>query len=59
MTEDSQPFAQSVHLPDMAATEALGARIAAGLETGDAVALEGDLGAARPRWRARSCGRWA
>lgn len=47
MTEDSQPFAHSVHLADMAATEALGARIAAGLETGDAIALEGDLGAGK------------
>jgi tRNA threonylcarbamoyl adenosine modification protein YjeE len=47
MTKDSQPFAHSVYLTDMAATEALGARIAAGLETGDAVALEGDLGAGK------------
>lgn len=47
MAKDSQPFAHSVPLPDMAATQALGARIAAGLETGDAVALEGDLGAGK------------
>jgi tRNA threonylcarbamoyl adenosine modification protein YjeE len=47
MTEDSQPFAHSVALPDMAATQALGTRIAAGLEAGDAVALEGDLGAGK------------
>jgi len=47
MTEDSQPFAQSVALPDMAATQALGARIAAGLEPGDTIALEGDLGAGK------------
>lgn len=47
MTMDSQPFARSQRLPDMAATEVLGGRIAAGLETGDAVALEGDLGAGK------------
>jgi tRNA threonylcarbamoyl adenosine modification protein YjeE len=47
MTKDSQPFAQNVALPDMAATQALGGRIAAGLETGDAIALEGDLGAGK------------
>ena len=47
MTKDSQPFARRVALPDMAATQAMGACIAAGLETGDAVALEGDLGAGK------------
>jgi tRNA threonylcarbamoyl adenosine modification protein YjeE len=47
MTKDSQPFAHSALLSDVAATQALGARIAAGLETGDAVALEGDLGAGK------------
>jgi tRNA threonylcarbamoyl adenosine modification protein YjeE len=47
MTEDSQPFARAVALPDMTATEALGTRIAAGLAVGDAVALEGDLGAGK------------
>jgi tRNA threonylcarbamoyl adenosine modification protein YjeE len=47
MAKDSQPFAHNVPLPDMAATQALGALIAAGLETGDAVALEGDLGAGK------------
>jgi tRNA threonylcarbamoyl adenosine modification protein YjeE len=47
MTKDSQPFAQRIALPDMAATQALGARIAAALETGDAVALQGDLGAGK------------
>ena len=34
-------------LANLAGTEALAARIAAGLETGDAVALEGDLGAGK------------
>ena len=47
MIEDSQTFAQTVSLPDLAATQGLGARIAAGLGTGDAVALEGDLGAGK------------
>jgi tRNA threonylcarbamoyl adenosine modification protein YjeE len=47
MTKDSQPFARKMTLPDMAATGALGAHIASGLETGDAVALEGDLGAGK------------
>lgn len=47
MTEDSQPFARRVPLPDVTATRTLGAHIAAGLETGDAVALEGDLGAGK------------
>jgi tRNA threonylcarbamoyl adenosine modification protein YjeE len=47
MTKDSQPFAGALRLPDMAATEALGGRIAAGLETGGAIALEGDLGAGK------------
>jgi tRNA threonylcarbamoyl adenosine modification protein YjeE len=47
MTKDSQPFARRIALPDPAATVALGGRIAAGLEDGDAVALEGDLGAGK------------
>jgi len=47
MTKDSQPFAQSMSLPDLAATQAFGSRIAAGLEAGDAVALRGDLGAGK------------
>ncbi len=34
-------------LPDLAATQRFGARIAAGLKVGDAVALEGDLGAGK------------
>jgi tRNA threonylcarbamoyl adenosine modification protein YjeE len=36
-----------IDLPDMAATAVLGARIAGGLAAGDAVALEGDLGAGK------------
>jgi len=47
MTKDSQAFKHTARLVDGAATEALGARIAAGLEIGDAVALEGDLGAGK------------
>ncbi len=44
---DSQAFARTLSLPDVAATRALGARIAAGLAAGDLVALEGDLGAGK------------
>lgn len=47
MSKDSQRFEQTVALPDLAATEGLGARIAASLKVGDAVALEGDLGAGK------------
>ena len=47
MPKDSQCFQRTVALPDLAATRALGARIAAGLIIGDAVALEGDLGAGK------------
>ena len=47
MGKDSQQFQGTIHLPDGAATEALGARIAAGLKRGDAVGLEGDLGAGK------------
>jgi tRNA threonylcarbamoyl adenosine modification protein YjeE len=44
MHEDSQGFEGTLGLGDLAATTALGARIAACLRTGDAVALSGDLG---------------
>ena len=47
MSNDLKEFSQTVPLPDLAATEALGARIAAGVEPGDTVALEGDLGAGK------------
>jgi tRNA threonylcarbamoyl adenosine modification protein YjeE len=40
-------FRVSIDLPNMTATEALGARIARVLRTGDALALEGDLGAGK------------
>lgn len=47
MTTKTQGFTMPILLGDLAATEALGARIAAGLGTGDAVALHGDLGAGK------------
>jgi tRNA threonylcarbamoyl adenosine modification protein YjeE len=47
MHEDSQAFELTVPLTDLKATEKLGARIAAALKAGDAVALEGDLGAGK------------
>jgi len=47
MVKDSQAFVRTLSLPDVAATRALGARIAAGLSAGDLVALEGDLGAGK------------
>ncbi|MGA7712156.1 MAG: tRNA (adenosine(37)-N6)-threonylcarbamoyltransferase complex ATPase subunit type 1 TsaE [Rhizomicrobium sp.] len=47
MSIDSQDFARSIPLRDLAATEALGAQIAAGLQGGDCVALKGDLGAGK------------
>jgi tRNA threonylcarbamoyl adenosine modification protein YjeE len=47
MTGESSGFAHTAALPDMAATDALGMRIARGLSRGDAVALEGDLGAGK------------
>lgn len=47
MRKDSQGFERQCRLADFAATEALGSRIAAGLAVGDAVALQGDLGAGK------------
>ncbi len=47
MTATDETFRGEVALPDLAATGALGAGIAAGLKTGDAVALWGDLGAGK------------
>ena len=47
MPKDSQGFERTIALRDLEATNALGARIAAGLLSGDAVALEGDLGAGK------------
>jgi tRNA threonylcarbamoyl adenosine modification protein YjeE len=47
MNAKSQAFTMPMLLADLAATEALGARIAAGLGIGDAVALQGDLGAGK------------
>src|SRR3569832_2467416 len=47
MVKDSQAVARALNLPDVTATAALGARIAAGLSAGDLVALEGDLGAGK------------
>lgn len=47
MSGDSEPFSLRIALADPAATAALGMRIAAGLARGDAVALEGDLGAGK------------
>jgi tRNA threonylcarbamoyl adenosine modification protein YjeE len=47
MARDSREFQVVVTLSDLAATTALGVRIAAGLDVGDCVALEGDLGAGK------------
>lgn len=47
MSKDSEGFVATVPLPDLAATEALGARIAAGIRRGQTIALEGDLGAGK------------
>jgi len=44
MSKDVRKFARTAVLADLAATDALGARIAAGIKPGDAVTLEGDLG---------------
>jgi len=47
MHKDSQGFEQSCVLADLAATDALGARIAASMAIGDSIALKGDLGAGK------------
>ena len=47
MAEISETFRQTVTLPDLDATTALGAGIARGLRAGDCVALWGDLGAGK------------
>jgi tRNA threonylcarbamoyl adenosine modification protein YjeE len=47
MHKDSQGFERTFALGDLTATDTLGARIAASLKVGDAVALEGDLGAGK------------
>lgn len=47
MSKDIKGFARDLPLAGMAETEALGARIAAGLRPGDTIALEGDLGAGK------------
>src|ERR1700742_4718403 len=47
MAIESALFQAVYDLPDLAATRALGARIAAALAPGDAVALAGDLGAGK------------
>ena len=47
MSMEIQRFDHSLALPGPAATQALGARIAAALKVGDAVALEGGLGAGK------------
>lgn len=47
MADRIEGFTGSFALPDLAATNALAARIAAGLEAGACVALRGDLGAGK------------
>jgi tRNA threonylcarbamoyladenosine biosynthesis protein TsaE len=47
MSKDSQRFECILPLHGLEATAALGARIAAALKVGDAVALEGELGAGK------------
>lgn len=44
MNKNIDGFTLSLRLRDLAATEALGAQIAAGIAPGDTVAMEGDLG---------------
>jgi tRNA threonylcarbamoyl adenosine modification protein YjeE len=47
MAQISETFRREFALPDLGATARLGGRIAGGLQTGDAVALWGDLGAGK------------
>lgn len=47
MGRNIKGFSFSFGLPDLPATEALGERIAERLATGDAIAIEGDLGAGK------------
>lgn len=47
MADRIEGFRRSVPLPDLAATDALAARIAAGLQVGHSIALKGDLGAGK------------
>lgn len=47
MAQNPKTFRREVPLPDLDATTRLGARIAGGLKSGDAVALWGDLGAGK------------
>lgn len=47
MSGENAKFTAVRDLADLAATEAFGAQIAAGLRAGDAIALEGDLGAGK------------
>ncbi|HUO97201.1 MAG TPA: tRNA (adenosine(37)-N6)-threonylcarbamoyltransferase complex ATPase subunit type 1 TsaE [Rhizomicrobium sp.] len=47
MNSESGPFSARIDLECLAATDALGARIAAGLRAGDTIALAGDLGAGK------------
>ncbi len=59
MAEISETFRGTIALPDLDATGRLGAGIADGLRTGDAVALWGELGAGKTtlaRHLLRACG---
>lgn len=47
MKENREDFVREIALADLAATKVLGARIAAHLRPGQAIALEGDLGAGK------------
>jgi tRNA threonylcarbamoyl adenosine modification protein YjeE len=47
MADRIEGFRRSFPLPDLAATDALAARIAAGLQAGHSIALKGDLGAGK------------